>query len=564
MRGSGLRIVVPMFAVCIFSSLARLQPTFATTGVVQKQSGSWGDSSLNPQLVSNGQEPVDRQSAEPIGSSKQAKHSDKKHAKNKMERSAYNDWLDQEVPWIITPEEREAFKQLTNDDERDKFVETFWYRRDPTPDTIENEFREEYFRRVMYANERFGAGIPGWKTDRGRIYIVYGPPDEIDSHPSGGTYDFPAMQGGGSTQTFPFEQWRYRYIQDIGQDIVIEFVDPCMCGDYHMTIDPNEKDALAHVPSGQRRLQNYPKDNTKLFEDLDRNSKLNRPPKFDFKELHTLVSHTFNFQLLPFEVLTSYVKATSNVTLVPVTIEIKNRDMTFANENGVDRGMVHIQGQVTSIGGRIVQTFEDTVQLDVPHELLPKFADKASLYGKSLPLAPGRYMLEILIKDVHSEREGGIRRSMVVPSFEDELATSSIILADKMERVPKQDIGRGTFVIGDTLVRPRVPAAVGGKAVFRHGEKLNVWMQVYNLAVDAKDGKTNANVEFDVIQEGTKKTVMHGNQTLSDERATGGQLTLHKTLSADDLEPGVYRLRVRVKDEIAKHEMEPETVFAIE
>ena len=173
-------------------------------------------------------------------------------------------------------------------------------------------------------------------------------------------------------------------------------------------------------------------------------------------------------------------------------------------------------------------------------------------------------MLEILIKDVHSEREGGIRRSMVVPSFEDELATSSIILADKMERVPKQDIGRGTFVIGDTLVRPRVPAAVGGKAVFRHGEKLNVWMQVYNLAVDAKDGKTNANVEFDVIQEGTKKTVMHGNQTLSDERATGGQLTLHKTLSADDLEPGVYRLRVRVKDEIAKHEMEPETVFAIE
>src|SRR6185369_10812039 len=354
MRGSGLRIVVPMFAVCIFSSLARLQPTFATTGVVQKQSGSWGDSSLNPQLVSNGQEPVDRQSAEPIGSSKQAKHSDKKHAKNKMERSVYNDWLDQEVPWIITPEEREAFKQLTNDDERDKFVETFWYRRDPTPDTIENEFREEYFRRVMYANERFGAGIPGWKTDRGRIYIVYGPPDEIESHPSGGTYDYPQKQGGGATQTFPFETWRYRYISDVGSDIVIEFVDSCMCGDYHMTMDPNEKDALAHTPSGQQRLQNAQKDNTKIFDDLDRFVRLNRAPKFP--ELQEIVRHKFDYHTMPFDVLTNYVKVTSNITLVPLTLQIKNDDMTYKSENGVAHGVVNIYGQVTTIGGRIAQT----------------------------------------------------------------------------------------------------------------------------------------------------------------------------------------------------------------
>src|SRR5271156_6818708 len=99
----------------------------------------------------------------------------------------YKKWLDEDVRWIITDEERSAFKQLSNDEERDQFIEAFWQRRDPTPDTEENEFKEEHYRRIAYANEHYAAGIPGWKTDRGQIYIMYGPADEVDSHPSGGT-----------------------------------------------------------------------------------------------------------------------------------------------------------------------------------------------------------------------------------------------------------------------------------------------------------------------------------------------------------------------------------------
>src|SRR5678815_5869301 len=101
----------------------------------------------------------------------------------------YKKWLDEDVRWIITDEEQKAFKLLSNDEERDQFIEAFWQRRDPTPDTIENEFKEEHYRRMAYANEHFAAGIPGWKSDRGRIYVMYGPADEIESHPSGGTYD---------------------------------------------------------------------------------------------------------------------------------------------------------------------------------------------------------------------------------------------------------------------------------------------------------------------------------------------------------------------------------------
>src|SRR6201985_57341 len=141
----------------------------------------------------------------------------------------YRKWLNEDVSYIITDEERKAFKRLSTDDERENFIEAFWLRRDPTPDTEENEFKEEHYRRIAYANERFASGIPGWKTDRGRIYIVYGPPDQNDSHPSGGSYDRPPEEGGGTTSTFPFERWRYRHLDDVGEDVVLEFVDTCMC-----------------------------------------------------------------------------------------------------------------------------------------------------------------------------------------------------------------------------------------------------------------------------------------------------------------------------------------------
>ncbi len=486
----------------------------------------------------------------------------KRFGKQSKEGSAYTHWVDEEVPWIITKEEQDAFKLLTNDEERAQFIEIFWEHRNPTPGSGGNEFRDEYYRRVMYADERFSAGIPGRKTDRGRMYIVYGPPDEIESHPSGGSYEYPQNQGGGSTQTFPFEQWRYRYIENIGSEIVVEFVDTCMCGDYHMTMDPNEKDAQAHLPSGQQRLQNAQKDNSKIFEDLELYAKVNSQPKFP--ELKEIVKHRFDYHTMPFDVLTNYVKITSHVTLVPLTLQIKNEDMTYKSENGVANGVVNIYGQVSTIGGRIAQTFEDTVQMNVPQSVLPNMLGKASVYGKSLPLAPGRYLLDIVVKDVNSDHVGTWRQALEVPSYDEDLSTSSVILADKMERVSSKEIGSGPFVIGDTLVRPRVPTMTSKLAVFKRGEKLNIWMQIYNLAVDEKDGKSDANVEFDVVQEGTKKVVLHGTQPSDMMRRAVHQLTLEKTFPSNQLEPGIYRVKVHVRDQIAKQGVEPEAIFAIE
>jgi len=500
----------------------------------------------------------------------------------------YKKWLDEDVRWIITDEERSAFKQLSNDEERDQFIEAFWARRDPTPDTPENEFKEEHYRRIAYANEHFAAGIPGWKTDRGRIYVMYGPADEIESHPSGGTYDRPMEEGGGSTSTYPFEQWRYRYLEDVGQEVIIEFVDTCMCGDYHMTMDRSEKDALLYTPGagltlyeqmgmasktsrfngGMERLGTGPLSSSqasKQFDRLEQFAKLNKPPAVKFKDLEEVVSHKINVNLMPFDVLTDFVKVTGDTVLVPITVQIKNKDITFINKDGVSRGTVNIFGSLTTISGRVAQTFEDTVQVDVPPELLPKTTENASVYPKAVPLRPGRYMLEVVVKDVNGDRVGTWRRGMQVPEFtDDKLSTSSLILADKMYPVASKNVGTGNFVIGDTFVRPRVPGADGKPVSFKRDQKLNLWLQVYNLEMDEKTHKPSATVEYNVFNTTTNKPVIHTVESTEQMGNIGDQVTLKKTLSAANLQPGVYKLQIKVNDNISKQMVDPSTTFSVE
>ena len=301
----------------------------------------------------------------------------------------YKTWLDEDVRYIITPEEEQAFKLLGTDEERDEFIEQFWLRRDPTPDTEENEFREEHYRRIQYANEHYAAGIPGWRTDRGRIYIVWGPPDETESHPSGGQYQRDQSEGGGSTSTYPFERWRYRYLEGIGNEVIIEFVDSCMCGDYHMSTDPNEKDALLHTPAaappsmkrwaGSRssRMMGIPggtgsMNSGKEFDALERMAKLTTPPPVKFKDLEEKVNTKIRYNLMPFDLRSDFVKITSDTVLVPITIQLKTKDMTFVQKDGIQRAAVNIFARITTLSGRVASTFEDTVGVDEPNELLEK------------------------------------------------------------------------------------------------------------------------------------------------------------------------------------------------
>lgn len=555
------------------------------SSIAAQQSTSDSDQARSASPTGQGDQEIDPLKR-PL-SEKQRKENTKR-LKQELSKT-YKRWLDEDVRWIITDEERSAFRQLSNDEERDQFIEAFWQRRDPTPDSMDNEYKEEHYRRIAYANEHFPAGVPGWKTDRGRIYIMYGPADEIESHPSGGTYNRPTAEGGGTTSTFPFENWRYRYLEGIGQEVVIEFVDTCMCNEYHMTMDRSEKDALLYTPNGGltmyeslgmgskadrftrgglERLGSSPMNlnqQSKQFDRLEQFAKLQRPPAVKFKDLEEVVSHKISVNLMPFDVRADFVKVTSDTVLVPVTIQVKNRDVTFVNKDGVQRGTVNIFGRVSTLTGRIAQTFEDTVQVDVPAELLPRTVENSSVYWKALPLRPGRYRFDVVVKDVNGDRVGTWSKGVLVPEFnEDKLAASSLILADQMEPVAAKNVGTGSFVIGTTKVRPRVPSSDGKPVVFKRNQKLNFWMQVYNLGVDQKTHKPSATVQYDVVNAATNKPVIHTVESTDQMGNVGDQVTLQKTLSGASLDPGVYRIQIKVNDNISKQMVGPSTTFAVE
>ena len=508
---------------------------------------------------------------------------------------AYKSWLDQDVTYIISDEERAAFKNLSNDEEREAFIENFWLRRNANPDSPENEFREEHYRRIAYANEHYAAGKPGWKTDRGHVYISFGPPDSIDSHPSGGNYERPMDEGGGNTATFPFETWHYRYLESVGENIDLEFVDTCQCGDYHFTIDRSEKDALLHTPGagltmsesmGQSKKADRFKggieslnagsmgaeNQSKQFDRIELQAKIFAPPPVKFKDLTAFMSEhkLLTGPVFPFDVRTDFIKVTESTVLVPITLQMKNRDITFVTKDGVAKGVVNIRGQVTTLTHKAVQTFEDTVVVEQPAELLEKTQDRQSVYWKALPLLPGLYRLDIGVEDENNkDHKGYYGRSLEVPTYHDEkLGTSSLILADQMNTVDSHSIGSGSFVIGNTFIRPRVssptPANPNPPAKFKRGQQLSFWMQVYNLGIDETTKSNQVTVTYQITDVATNTVDLEKQLESKDLGAHSDQLTVQKTLPLAGLQPGKYKVTIKINDGISKQEIAQSAPFVVE
>src|ERR1700737_1612117 len=427
----------------------------------------------------------------------------------------YKQWLNEDVVYIISPEERQAFLQLETNEEREQFIEQFWLRRSSNPDLPENDFKEEHYRRIAYANEHFASGIPGWKTDRGRMYIMWGPPDEIESPPTGGTYDRPMDEGGGSTTTYPWETWRYRYMEGIGETIIGEIVGPSGSGEYHLTMDPSEKDALLHVPgAGLSQLEQMGmasktdrftrSDGTHLprmmggeresmneFTRLEAYANAFKPPVVKFKDLEAIVTSRIVRDQVHFTWRTDFLKVTNDTVLVPVTVQIPNSQLSFQSKEGVHSATINVFGRVSTLTGRVVQTFEDSVSRDFPESLFQQSVKLQSIYQKAVPLRPGLYRLDLVVKDVQSGNVGVVNSRLPVPRYEDEkLESSSLILAGQIEHVPAKQIGTGQFVLGSSKVKPRL------EGDFMTTDKMGIYMQVYNLKPDEKTHKSNATFQY--------------------------------------------------------------------
>jgi GWxTD domain-containing protein len=492
-------------------------------------------------------------------------------------KKAYKDWLDKDVTYIITDEERKAFKKLATDDERERFIEEFWRRRDPDPDTDENEFKEEYYERIAYANEHFASGIPGWKSDRGRIWIMYGKPDERETHPMGGSYERPSYEGGGSTSTYPFETWFYRYLPGVGSGVEIEFVDPTGSGEYRIARNPNEKDALLMVPgagltlaeqmglsdksdriSGANGIGNpqYQREQDSPFSRLQLLADLSRPPQVKFNDLATAVNTgVVEENPLSFELRVDFFRQSEERVITAFTIQAENRDLVFEDSGGLQQARMNIFGRVTSVAGRRVGIFEDPVITTATPEELSEAKDRKSAYQKALPLSPGTYKVDVIVRDVTSGATGIKHLGFTVPKYDQaKLSTSTMILAAKLESLSDQP-AVGQFVIGTTKVIPNV------SGIYHRGQPVGLYLQIYNAGIDQTTLRPSVDVEYSLMKDGKEV----GKQTedwrgLSD---SGQRLTLARLIDTRALQTGEYEVAIRIKDKVTGQSLAPSQKFNI-
>ncbi|HLL70175.1 MAG TPA: GWxTD domain-containing protein [Pyrinomonadaceae bacterium] len=488
-------------------------------------------------------------------------------------KKIYREWPEKDVAYIITDAERNAFKKLVSDEEREQFIESFWQRRDPDPDTDENEYKEQYYERIAYANEHYASGIPGWKTDRGRIYITFGKPDSVESHPAGGAYDRPSYHGGGSTTTYPFEVWFYRYIEGIGSGIEIEFVDPTGTGEYRIARSPEEKDALAMVPGAGLTLNeslglsnkadrsignnHFQRQQDSPFARLQLIADLSRPPVIKNTELASLLtgSGTIEDNPLNFDMRIDFFRQSDERVVTAFTIQTENKELTFKDVGGVQTARMNIFGRITSVAGRRVGVFEDAVTATATSEELLDMKNRKSAYGKTVPLPPGTYRVDVIVRDLESGATQVKHLGFTVPKYDaKQLSTSTLVLAARLQNMSDQP-AVGQFTIGQFKVIPNVARA------YRKGEPVGIYMQVYNAGIDQTTLRPSVDVDYVLLKDGKELGKMPEDwRGMSD---AGQRLTLARMITTDQLAPGEYELMVRIKDRVSGQSLSPSEKFTI-
>jgi GWxTD domain-containing protein len=490
----------------------------------------------------------------------------------------YKKWKNNDVAYIITNEERKAFDALKTDEERENFIENFWRRRDPNPDTEENEYRDQYYERIAYANEHYASGIPGWKTDRGRIYIAWGKPDSVEAHPSGGSYDRPSYEGGGTTATYPFETWFYRHLDNVGDGIEIEFVDPTGSGEYRIARDANEKDALKYVPgagltsseelglsnkadrisgvnSGQ---QNYQREQDSMFRRLEIQNGLFHPPAVKFSDLQGIAggdSGVLDNNPLKFDLRVDFFRQSDDRVITAFTVQTGNKELTFEQIGGLQQATMNIFGRITAVSGKRSGIFEDSVSTDATVAELADTKDKKSVYQKAIALTPGTYKVDVVVRDVKSGNKGIVNLGFVVPRYDEKkLSTSSLVLTSKLRSSTESDIGR-MFVVGNAKVIPNL------SGVYSRGQEVGVYMQVYNAEIDQTTLRPAVDVTYVLLRDG--KELLKQPEDWSGLSDSGQRLTLARLLPTTLLTPGDYELKVQVQDRVGGQVIENKGKFTI-
>ena len=485
---------------------------------------------------------------------------------------AFIDWL-RDVGPIISKEEQDAWNTLRTNEERERFIEEFWRRRDPDPDTEANEYREAYYERIAYVNEHFSSGIPGYKTDRGRIYLKYGKPNEVESHPAGGAYERDASEGGGSTATYPFERWFYRDIPG-RPGANIEFVDPTGTGEYRLARNPFEKDALLTVPGAAPTTTGINQadlvaaangvGNPFSFRDADSPFSwqeliviLNAPPaapKSDPFGGALTESPKIEDNPLNFETSFGFFKLDDSRVVTTITVQADNTELAFHDSGGVQVASANIVGRIVNVAGRRVNFFEDAVTTNATPQELNEAKSRKSAYQKTIVLSPGHYKADLMVRDTQTGATGLRNVGFTVPKFGSELAVSSMILCSLLQQVTDETQSR-QFVIGDQKVIPNI------SGVFHRGSPVGLYLQIYNAGIDQTTLRPAIDVEYALVKDG--KELQKQNEDWRSSRMTGERLTLSRLIDSRALTPGVYAVEVRVRDRVTGQTLTQKEKFTV-
>jgi len=498
----------------------------------------------------------------------------------------YKDWLNNDVTYIITEEERSFFNSLKNDEERESFIQQFWDRRNPDPRSPYNAFKEEHYRRIAYANEHFASGVPGWRTDRGRVYITWGPPDRRETHPTGGAYYRSWSEGGGSTNRYPWEDWWYRHVDGLGDDIALMFVDGSHSNEFRLAMYADEADALLNIegmgltlaeqmgfadkrdrayfnPSGWYDPNNPQNPGSRVkdapFTKMEQYFNVQRAPAIKFEDLKSVVTTNVTYSSIPFAYRTDYVRLSEDKVLVPISVEISNSELEFKKDKEFNRARIEVYGLVTGLTNKIQAEWEDVIIRDFLDIFFDQGKEKSSTYQKIVMLPAGqRYKVDLVFKDANSKKIGFESIGITVPKYADPgLQSSTIILANNITDAPVNATTLEQYVIGEMRVVPNV------KSEFLPDHPLFPYMQVYGMEIDQATQDPSLEIEYVIKKGGQVIETIQASPENSEQFYYGVRVVLIGRLPLVNKAPGNYQLDIRVLDKISNNRLTTTTNFTI-
>jgi len=474
-------------------------------------------------------------------------------------------WVEQYVKWILSREERERFETLSDPAEKLAFVESFWRRRDLTPDRPPNEAREEHARRFAYAVTNFGAGTPGWATDRGKIYILLGPPNAIERNPAGRT----AFER-------PSEVWTYNNAQNprLPASMDIAFVDFTGTGRFEIVSSSNldvvaplrtnlgyamsELEAIGLMRSGgtlmdQTTGMRTDIDPTRLVTgrfDLERDlQEIRKVPQLTMPDLRAVTEASARFPTIPVLAEASVFPTGGDRAVVPLTLSIPYARLTPEPVESGYRYQVDLVVQFQVEG--IDKAIEDRIEVLVSKDAIEEYRGSELLYDASILLPPGEYELVATIRDNPSGAVGQVSSKVSVPSIETgKLFLSSLLLASAAVDAPASDeVEKAPFQFGDVRLVPNL------SKIFLSGRSLTAYLEAYGLT-----GEARLKVDFFLLKDGrlfSKVAPSHHRP------GGGGEVAVRSEISLRSFPPGEYVLRARITDEATGEVAERESPFTI-